>query len=266
MLAPVILTAVMLVMWGAHALLLRREGRPVTLRMDALALTPASQKVYRAVTNVVLIAALLLYPVLRGQWPREYYAAFFPGGRFLLELPQGFVLSIIYLGLLYLAWLISDNIHIRQTGGAGRSAKRLLKLPLIAGAGALMEELIFRGVLLAGVLEVLPPVGAVMFAAVSFAMAHYVRPVKRYWTFWGHLVLGLTLCVAFACTRALWLPLGLHAGGIFTIMGLRPFVRYTGPGWLVGASIFPYAGLAGLLGLSLLAANVWYLYGGFWGQ
>jgi hypothetical protein len=71
----------------------------------------------------------------------------------------------------------------------------------------------------------------------------------------------MLLCVSFACTGALWLPLGLHGGGILIIMGLRPLVRYVGPPWLVGASIFPYAGAVGVIGLTILTFNMWLLHG-----
>jgi len=46
------------------------------------------------------------------------------------------------------------------------------------------------------------------------------------------------------------------------LAGIRPFIRYVGPAWLVGASIFPYAGLVGLVALGLLTANVWIRFGG----
>jgi hypothetical protein len=45
------------------------------------------------------------------------------------------------------------------------------------------------------------------------------------------------------------------------IMGIRPFVRYRGPAWLTGASIFPFAGVIGMAGLILLTAFVSTYYG-----
>ncbi len=45
-------------------------------------------------------------------------------------------------------------------------------------------------------------------------------------------------------------------------MAVRPVVRYTGPAWLVGASIFPYAGAVGIAALVLLTVNMWLVYGG----
>jgi membrane protease YdiL (CAAX protease family) len=89
-----------------------------------------------------------------------------------------------------------------------------------------------------------------------------VRSVKRYWTFPGHLALGVLLCTAFLCTGNIWLSFGLHAGGVLVLMAVRPFVRYLGPPWLVGASIFPYAGVVGATALILLTLNVFLAFGG----
>ena len=89
-----------------------------------------------------------------------------------------------------------------------------------------VEELLFRAVLLVGLLETFDEVSAMAIGAMLFAGAHYIRRVKRYWTFAGHVVLGVLLCAAFVWTKALWLPFGLHAGGVLVLAGVRPLVRY----------------------------------------
>jgi membrane protease YdiL (CAAX protease family) len=96
----------------------------------------------------------------------------------------------------------------------------------------------------------------VALSTLVFAVAHYVRKVKRRWTFAGHIMLGLLLSVAFHQTGNLWLAIGLHAGGNFMILGTRPLITNRGPAWLTGASIFPYAGAAGVVGLGILTAFV----------
>jgi membrane protease YdiL (CAAX protease family) len=100
------------------------------------------------------------------------------------------------------------------------------------------------------------PWAAVVGSTVIFALAHYVRKVKRKWTFVGHVMLGLMLSVAFHETGNLWLATGLHAGGNFMILGARPLMTNKGPAWLSGASIFPYAGAIGVAGLGILTAFV----------
>ena len=51
--------------------------------------------------------------------------------------------------------------------------------------------------------------------------------------------------------------------GILAITSFRPFLRYTGPRWLVGASIFPYAGAIGITALMLVCGYIWLSYGGW---
>src|SRR5262249_40453256 len=102
------------------------------------------------------------------------------------------------------------------------------------------------------------PFGAVMGSTLVFAGAHYVRSVKRRWTVPGHLILGLMLSIAFLVTRNLWFAAGLHAGGILMNMGARPILKYRGSAWLIGESIYPYAGVIGVIGLTCLTAVVYH--------
>jgi len=54
----------------------------------------------------------------------------------------------------------------------------------------------------------------------------------------------------------------LHAAGVILLLGTRPFIRYEGPTWLIGASVFPYAGAVGVIALAMLTVNVYLTYGG----
>lgn len=216
----------------------------------------------RAVSYAALAAVLVGYPLLRGLSPLTYYAQFFPLGPRPTEMLHGSAAAALYLTLLYLAWLLTDNVRFAVRHDTRRLVRRLAAVPLTAVLVALVEELLFRAVLLAGLLESIAPSLALPLGAAAFAAAHYLRPVKRYWTLPGHVALGVLLCLAFYVTDALWLPLGLHAGGVLVLMGVRPLIRYTGPAWLVGASIFPYAGAVGIAALTLLTLNLWHQFGG----
>ncbi len=262
MLALGLLLLVPIAMWLAQALALRAAGLPGHWRIGTTDLPAPLRRVNRIVTKAAFAAVLLLYPLLRGDSPWTYYAGFFPWGPRALDLLHGAAAAILYLALLYLAWMLTDNVRFEIRHDARRLAKRLAGVPFTALLIALVEELLFRAVLLANLLEALEPRWALPIGALVFAAAHYVRRVKRYWTFPGHLALGTLLCLAFFWTGALWLPLGLHAGGVLVLMAVRPFARYTGPAWLVGASIFPYAGAVGIVALALLTINVWLTHGG----
>lgn len=255
--ALILLALVPLLMWLTQSALLWRAGRPLRLRISSTDLPERLKRINRIITKALFAAVLLVYPLLRGESPAVFYPPFLPLGPPMLNLVYGGAAVVLYLGLLYLAWTLTDNVRFEIRHGPAHLAWRLAGVPLTALFIALAEELLFRAVLLNELLESFDARLALPIGILVFAAAHYVRAVKRYWTFPGHLALGALFCIAFYCTRTLWLPLGLHAGGVLVLMAARPLIRYTGPPWLVGASIFPYAGLVGLLALGLLTLNVW---------
>lgn len=260
MLAIGLLLAVPVLMLAGQSVMLAAAGQPIRWRISSSGLSKRLKSINRIITNSSLAAVLVAYPLLKGQSIVWYYARLLPLGRAPLQALHGFAAVAIYLALLYLGWMISDNVRFGIRHRPGDLASRLAMIPFSAILGSTIEELMFRAVVLASLLDSFSVPVAVCAGAIIFAAAHYVRRVKRYWTFPGHVALGVLLCVCFACTRTLWLPLGVHAGGIFMIMGARPLMRYVGPPWLVGASIFPYAGAPGIAGLSILTVNLWLLY------
>ncbi len=263
MTALLLLVCVPIAMWLVQSILLRRHGLPIRWRLDAGNAPSAVRVAGRWTTQCALVAVILVYPAILGQTPLAYYAGLLPRTRSVLHFLDGAAAAMLFLCALYGVWLATGLLQIDIHHSRRKWIRRLAMLLPTAVFGAGIEELLFRGVVLADLLrsEFFPPWLAIGFGALVFAAAHYVRPVKRRWTFPGHLCLGLLLCVAFRRTGSLWLPMGLHAGGILMIMGARPFVRYRGPAWITGASIFPFAGLVGILALGVLAAFVSHRYG-----
>lgn len=262
MTAILLLLLVPTTMWLVQSALLIKAGLPIRARINPVDLPRDLKRYNRLATYLAFLTVLTAYPLTRGQWPWRYYLSFFPLGGRELELLRGAAAATLYISLLYLAWLATGNVLFRVRHEPKRLVKRLLGVPLTAFMVALLEELLFRTMLLAGLLDSLRPVPAILLGAAIFAGAHYVRSVKRYWTFGGHLVLGVLLCLAFYLTQALWLSIGLHAAGVVLLLGTRPFIRYRGPAWLVGASVFPYAGVVGVAALVLLTINTYLTYGG----
>ncbi len=102
--------------------------------------------------------------------------------------------------------------------GSATGAAGLLGLAVAAGV---TEELLFRGVLFR-ILE--PRTGtwvALAFTAVLFGAMHLVNPNA---TLWGAVAIaveaGAMLAAAYAATRTLWLPIGLHVGWNFALGGI----------------------------------------------
>ncbi len=262
MTAVLLLIGAAVFIWLGQTVLLLLAGMPVRSRVDADGMSKAMLQANRIIANIAILSVLMAYPLLRGVQPHVYYYNLLPLDPRALGGLRGFCMGTFLLAGLYLAWVMTDNLRFRVRHSPQRLAKRLAVVPLSTLLGALVEELLFRGVVVADLLRTVGAPEAVALGAILFAAAHYLRRVKRYWTFGGHLALGLLLCTAFTCTGTLWLPLGLHAGGILMTLGVRPFVRYIGPPWMIGASIFPYAGIVGVMALLLLTAMILLFKGG----
>ncbi len=261
--AVLLLACVAPVMWLAQTVVLKLHGLPVRLRIDSGDAPRSVRLIGRIVTQASLASVILVYPLMCGESVRAYYASLLPVNS-AMHFGQGVAASVLFLCVLFGVWVVTDCIRIEVHQARRRWVRRLVLLLPTALFGAFVEELLFRGVVMRDLLHEMPrlPVLAIGVSVVVFAAAHYVRPVKRRWTFPGHLMLGLLLCVAFYETGNLWLAAGFHAGGILMIMGTRPFFRYRGPAWITGASTFPFAGVVGLLGLVVLTVFVASRYGG----
>ncbi|HWL95673.1 MAG TPA: CPBP family intramembrane glutamic endopeptidase [Phycisphaerae bacterium] len=258
MTALALLAFVPLIMWLAQTALLKRHGLGVRWRLDSGDSPAVVREAGRIVTQVTLSAVAVAYPLLIGEGVAEYYARLLPLNDSMADFGQGAALATLFLSVFYLVWLVTDQVRVAPHLDRRRTMRKLAIVPFSAIFGALVEEIVFRGIVMADLLRsaALTDGSAVVLSAAIFAAAHYVRAVKRRWTILGHFMLGLMLCAAFLETGNLWLAAGLHAGGILVIMGARPVLKYRGPAWLTGASIFPYAGVVGIAGLATLTAIV----------
>jgi membrane protease YdiL (CAAX protease family) len=136
---------------------------------------------------------------------------------------------------------------------------------------SLVEEVLFRGILLGIFLRAMRPAAAIITVSFFFAFVHFLEPplgaavedpeaLDAGFVFLGHILarfgdplsmvgkffmllsLGVVLGVARWRTASLWLPIGLHAGWVFCyqvfksatwpVVGLPPVAE-----WLVGGSM-----------------------------
>ncbi|WP_447041055.1 CPBP family intramembrane glutamic endopeptidase [Streptomyces sp. DSM 118878] len=86
---------------------------------------------------------------------------------------------------------------------------------------AVVEELLFRGIVFRVVEELTGTWGALALSGLLFGALHLVNSGA---TIWGALAIaieaGLMLGAAYAATRTLWLPIGLHFGWNFALGGI----------------------------------------------
>jgi uncharacterized protein len=201
----------------------------------------------------------------------------------------GFLLALAPGALLGAACLFLDLYRMKQE----LLPLVLLRIAATAGIVAVIEEFLFRGVLLGLALRSFTPWPAALGVSIAFAGVHFLRPSKQaessveWWTgiaqilrvldaapplsLWiaGFLSLfaaGMILAFAVLRTRSLWLSIGLHAGWIFCQQALQWLAKYRvqppesllpwiGPNVVSGA--VP-TGLVPLSALLLTGAGVWF--------
>jgi len=188
------------------------------------------------------------------------------------------LVSVAALSLGFFSWRASPDF-----GALGR-------IVLTAGAVSLVEEVVFRGVVLGVCLWNLRPAMAVIVSSLLFAVVHFLKPAKMAiaadavgWSsgfagllsFLGALpapvvlVLGMASLIAAGCllglatvrTRSLWLAIGLHAGWVFAVQTSNLFLQPTGAPdaflpW-IGPSLVSGAVPTGLLPLGGLLFAGW---------
>jgi uncharacterized protein len=152
---------------------------------------------------------------------------------------------------------------------------QLAAAALLLIAGAVTEELLFRGVIFRLIEEWAGTWIALAVSAVLFGAVHAANPgATRVSSSAIALEAGVLLAAAFVVTRNLWLPIGLHfawnflegpvygtqvSGHTFVTSALAAQVR--GPVFLTGGSFGPEAGLPAMV-TCLVAAALLLAYAG----
>lgn len=190
------------------------------------------------------------------------------------------------------AGYLAFEIYRLNTGFAPAGILRILAT---ASAVAVLEEFLFRGVLLGLCLRAMRPLAAACLSSAVFAFVHFMRVAKPAvaapvdwlsgfgqlpqvfsssppwpvlgWGILSLLVAGLILAFATLRTRSLFLPIGIHSGWILGQQGLQWAAKFRikPPGELlpwVGPNVVSGAVPTGLipLGTLLLTAALAALY------
>lgn len=132
-------------------------------------------------------------------------------------LGRGLVLGVAMFGAVIACIALTGGYRV---DGAG-SVTVAVGLLGFTAAAAVTEELLFRGVLFRVVEERTGTWVALVLTAVVFGAMHLANPEA---TIWGAVAIaieaGLMLGAAYAATRTLWLPIGLHVGWNFAAAGI----------------------------------------------
>jgi membrane protease YdiL (CAAX protease family) len=237
------------------------------------------------VTAFVLLAPLLFWLGIRSM--RELGLE--PNPHPVRDAFAGVALALIPGALLAGLYLTFDVYRARQD----LVPWLLLRIMMTAGFVALVEEFLFRGVLLGLAVKAFGRWPAAGGVSLAFAGVHFLRPAKQedsvveWWSglaqimgfldavpppwlllsaFVSLTIAGLILAAATLGTRSLWLAIGLHAGWIFCQQTLLWLARYRAkpPDALwpwIGPNVVSGAVPTGLLpigALVLTALGLWY--------
>lgn len=253
-----------------QAVVLRAFRQPLQWTFGASSDQPKSLRLaLKGVLQTTLIGSIFVFPYLVGSTPGRYYGPVFAGEK-AIQFLYGEGIALVLLSLIFGVELVGGWIIYKKRYTARKALTKSTLSALSSLTVVSVEEPIFRAVVLQYLLyaappalalaPVLSPAIAIPLSAILFSAAHFIRKVSTYWPSVGLAVLGLWLGVAYYKTGALWLPMGLHSGGILAIGIHRCFTNYRGPAWLIGTQTFPIAGMISIVIMLIGTAVTWFLF------
>lgn len=184
---------------------------------------------------------------------------------FLVGCGLGVVMVII--GIIAVA--LGARLSFRTTCNL-HSLMRVSLVLIVLLAGALAEELMFRGYPFQRLVEAIGAAGSFMVFSVLFGVVHLSNPGASVWGLFNTVAIGLLLAVAYLRTRALWLPWGIHFAWNATlglvlglpVSGIRFFNvaihgTATGPRWLTGGAYGIEASVPGAVAVLVGLIIIW---------
>lgn len=197
------------------------------------------------------------------------------------DLSAGLIIALVPLLILAWIYLAGDTYRFNKS----HELTKLLRILATAGFVAVVEEFLFRGVLLGLAARVIGRWPALIAVSAVFAVVHFLKPVKEMveevhwytglhhlgaslssfpepqifaWAVLSLFIAGLILGYAALQTKSLWLPIGIHAGWIFGQQGLQwlakfrakpadEFLPWVGPNMVSGAVPTGFAPVLALL-------------------
>lgn len=180
-------------------------------------------------------------------------------GRWLSDAGWGFVLGCGMVGSAVCAIAVFGQMTFR-THLTARTAAGAGAVVIILAAGAMAEELTFRGYPFQRLVDAVGATGAVIVLSVLFGAAHFGNPNVSVWAVVDTVLVGVLLALAYLRTRSLWMPWGIHfawnatlgLGFGLPVSGLTKFSvvvrsKVQGPLWLTGGKYGIEASAVGAL-------------------
>lgn len=254
-----------LALWAGQLITQKFLGQPLTAPLrynrDSIPMRWAGKLLVQG----YWIALLFGFPLLIGETFLTYFGRAFSGGL----VNQALILFCVAYGVMivgYLFEIVVGWVEYKPWYDASTRRKKLLRRFLTPLPLALMEEAVFRGLVLEQIYQVGPQnlwgaTIAIALSAAAFSAVHFIKRHSNTVSQWqagiGLFVVGSVLGIAyFAGGRTLWFPVAVHAAGILVTESMRLYTEYKGPQVLIGYPSFPHSGLVGLTSLTILSGVV----------
>jgi hypothetical protein len=252
----VIGASALFVLWAVQSVVLSVVGQPLAWPLRFTTHNPLVRWTARVLIQLSWLTVLVATPLALGVDPRDALRNAFPPPVPWRDIAVAFSIMlfpalIIYALYIKVGWVRIEPQHDQATRRAKLFRRFLGPLPL-----AMLEEGVFRGVLLEQLLRSFPQSQAytalaIVLSAAVFSSVHFVRPShgKPIWQpAYGLFIVGCLFGLAYVIGgRSLWLPIVMHATVIFVCQVMRLYVVYQAPPWLVGYPDWPQSGLMGSL-------------------
>jgi uncharacterized protein len=179
--------------------------------------------------------------------------------RALPQLLQGILFGAALVAIAVMGIALLGKYRVEVVGGS--VIVPLILVTVTLAAGALAEELAFRGYPFQRLVDAIGPVGAILAMSVLFSAIHAFNPSVSRLALLNTVLIGGLFSAAFLMTRSLWLVWGMHFGWNFMlgvvaglpVSGLKMFAvvlrgKAQGPVWLTGGDY----GIEGSLNATLV--------------
>ncbi|MFN3533060.1 MAG: lysostaphin resistance A-like protein [Candidatus Brocadia sp.] len=235
----------------------------------------------RVMRRIMMAVAILLIFLMRKQLMIGSFVAvgIKPVHGWWEQLQMGFFLSTgMFIFYIIFLWICGTQIFQIDAKSPTEMIFQLLKILLIAGLVGCIEEILFRGFILQGLLTDLQTASAICISSLFYSLLHFFKAkllvspgfqpfigfIVIYQSFKdivvnftsilpyviGLFLVGVVLSYAYFRTKSLYLAIGIHAGWIFLIKANKLFFDHVGMNlkWLFGDSKM----ITGVLGWSFL--------------
>lgn len=255
-----------LLLWAAQCMAQRRAGEPLTPPLRYRTQSPLVKWTGRIMIQLTWLGILLAFPLAIGSDPSAYYGRALSGESGWRQLWIGFAVMFLAGAVSVLLGLAFGWMRVQVNHPPRRFWRKFFDRIRTAATLPVMEEAVFRAVLLEQVVLLIPATftwraAAVAATAAIFSVMHFLRPrrpgLPLWQPMWGLFLVGCLFGAAYLhAGRTLWLPIGLHAGAILICQWARLTTKHTGPPWLVGYGEHPQSGVVGFITILIVAAAV----------